>query len=361
VAVAALALCGAPARAMEIVVPAYFYPSAGSPWTALTAAADDVEITAIMNPGNGPGANVDINYKNAVNALRAAGGRVIGYVYTSYGSRPLAQVTADVDKYAAMYSVDGIFVDEMANSGPAERLNYYKSIYEHVKAINPDWEVMGNPGTTTIEQYLTWPAADRLMVFENVGANYPAYVPSAWNSNYDRSRFVHLVHTQPTSAAMEANIASSVARNAGGVYVTNDVLGNPWDTLPTYWQAEVDAVAAANEAFASSDFTEDGQVDGGDLGAWERGYGRAAPSVWRRDGDADGNNVVDGEDFLRWQRDLPSPPGGGSALSGVAVAEPGSSGLALAATIVLQLSRVGRRAFHGSPSTLMSNRSTRSC
>lgn len=61
-------------QALEIVVPAYFYPSPNSPWEPMTAAADDVPITAIMNPGNGPGAFRDNNYVNAVDAFRAAEG-----------------------------------------------------------------------------------------------------------------------------------------------------------------------------------------------------------------------------------------------------------------------------------------------
>jgi hypothetical protein len=167
---------------LDIVVPAYFYPSANSPWVDMTAVADDVAITAIMNPSSGPGAAKDNNYVAAVNAFRAAGGRVIGYVHTSYGARPLATVTADIDRYAEWYDIDGIFVDEMANVGPAERLNYYKAIYDHAKGIDGQWEVMGNPGTHTIEQYLTWPTADRLVVFENASSAYPAYSPSAWNA-----------------------------------------------------------------------------------------------------------------------------------------------------------------------------------
>jgi hypothetical protein len=234
-------------------------------------------------------------------------------VYSSYGARPLGQVTTDIDKFAAWYAIDGIFVDEMWNSGPAEKLNYYKAIYDHVKSIDADWEVMGNPGTTTIEQYLTWPAADRLMVFENVGSQYAGHAPSAWNANYDRSRLVNLVHTEASSANMETFMQLAVDRNVGGVYITNDVLNNPWDTLPSYWQAEVAAVAQLTASLPSSDFNEDSRVDGDDLQHWRDGFGSASPSVWRRDGDADGDNDVDGEDLLRWQRavgqTMEAPPG----------------------------------------------------
>jgi hypothetical protein len=325
-------------RSFEIVVPAYFYPGTGSPWTAMTNAADEVDITAIMNPGNGPGNASDSNYVSAVNAFRAAGGRVIGYVYSGYGARAAAQVKADIDKYAAWYAIDGIFVDEMSTTGPAEKLNYYKSIYDHAKSIDPDWEVMGNPGTTTMEAYATWPTADRLMVFENVGSAYGGHTPSAWNANYDREKFVHLVHTEASGANMAEFIALAAERNVGGIYVTNDVMANPWDTLPSYWQAEVDAVAALHDTFAASDFNEDGDVDGADLARWEGGFGDASVRLWHHDGDATGDGVVDGADFLLWQQQL-----GASAVgSGQAVPEPASLAIAAIAALVVRLSRFAR-------------------
>ncbi|QDT71383.1 spherulation-specific family 4 protein [Lacipirellula limnantheis] len=298
--VAVMLVCTAmqAASALEIIVPAYFYPSPGSPWGAMTAAADEAPITAIMNPGNGPGNVKDQNYVNAVNAFRAAGGRVIGYVYSSYGARPLAQVTADVDKYKTWYGIDGIFVDEMANTGPAERLNYYKSIYDHVKQVDPQWEVMGNPGTNTIEQYATWPTADRFMVFENVGSAYPGHAPSAWNAKYDSEKFVNLVHTEASAANMVDFLNLAVSRNVGGIYVTDDVMNNPWDTLPSYWQQEVDAVAQINAQLSAGDFNGDGVVDLADLDdptlGWKARFG----------------SDLGGGDFLDWQRRYTGPAGG---------------------------------------------------
>jgi hypothetical protein len=258
-------------------VPAYFYPSSGSDWNDLNAAAGKVPITAIMNPFNGPGNSLDANYVSAVNSLRAAGGRVIGYVHTSYTARPIDQVINDINRYKTWYNVDGIFVDEMANTGPAERLNYYRDIYNHVKSIDPNWQVMGNPGTTTLEQYLTWPTADRLMVFENVGATYPGYVPSSWNFNYDRSKFVHLVHTESSSADALSHLNLAMQRNAGGIYITDDILPNPWNRLPNYWNSLVDAVAAIN-----ADYNGNGVVDAADFVVWRKADGpQAGYDSWR--------------------------------------------------------------------------------
>ena len=40
----------------------------------------------------------------------------------------------------------------------------------------------------------------------------------------------------------------AVSRNAGQVYITDDVMNNPWDTLPSYWDAEVDRIEQINNS-----------------------------------------------------------------------------------------------------------------
>jgi len=205
-------------------------------------------VTAIMNPASGPGNSQDSNYVSAVNDLRTAGGKVIAYVRTNYTAEPAATVKANIDKYVNWYNIDGIFFDEMSNTGTQNNLDYYQDIYDYAKAINPAWEVMGNPGTNTSESYLTRPAADSLLVFESQGSNYPGDATDGWNFNYDPAQIGHLVHSTATEAEMLNYLDLAVARNAGQVYITNDVLNNPWDTLPSYWDAQVDRIEQINDA-----------------------------------------------------------------------------------------------------------------
>jgi hypothetical protein len=64
----------------QLLVPAYFYSHPS--WDELKAALEHVKITAIMNPASaGTAANSD--YSAAVDAFRAAGGVVLGYVHSS--------------------------------------------------------------------------------------------------------------------------------------------------------------------------------------------------------------------------------------------------------------------------------------
>ncbi|WP_323120531.1 spherulation-specific family 4 protein [Burkholderia alba] len=94
---AALCACGI-ARAADLVVPAYCYPSGAGATASRTFAANapSVRLTAILNPDSGPGSAADPAYTAAVAALRAAGGKVIAYVHTSYGQRPLSAVTRGI-------------------------------------------------------------------------------------------------------------------------------------------------------------------------------------------------------------------------------------------------------------------------
>src|SRR6266478_3074055 len=121
----ALGVCAAP---MGIIVPAYFYP--GSLWSSMDWAARRVPLVAILNPNSGPGATQDPLYVAAVNSLRAAGGKVIGYVSTSYTTRVTNAVKTDIDLYFSFYAVDGIFLDELTNDSDTNHLNYYVGLYQ---------------------------------------------------------------------------------------------------------------------------------------------------------------------------------------------------------------------------------------
>ena len=258
---------------------------------------------------------------------------MIGYVYSSYGARAQQQVIADIDKYDNWYNVEGIFVDEMANTGPASRLDYYRNIYDHVKSIDPNWSVMGNPGTATIESYLTWPTADRLMVFENIGSAYSGYTPSSWNFNYDPSKFVHLVHTEPSSAQMLTDLSLVMQKHAGAIYVTDDVLNNPWDTVPTYWNSLVDAVANIN-----ADYNSDGVVDMGDYVVWREANGQSGAGLVA---DGNGDHVVDAADYTFWRQHFGAiaiVAGSGSVIS-AGVPEPAGAVIAAIAAITLAFGR----------------------
>lgn len=238
------------AAGLSLMVPAYFYPSTGSDWNRLAAAAARVPLVAIMNPNSGPGsASADPRYLQAIRSVHTAGGRVTGYVYTQYGRRPLADVKADLQRYHELYPLDGFFLDEMANDGGTATVNYYAELKDFITRLKPGYHVTGNPGTQTAEVYLSRSTVDTVVTFEE-GTGYPGYSPAAWNRKYPAHQFCHLLHSITNTGAFTNALTLAQRRNAGFLFVTDDLMPNPWDRLPTYWEAQVNLVEAANRTAA---------------------------------------------------------------------------------------------------------------
>lgn len=246
---------------MGVLVPAYFYPSASSDWNTLTASAaahPSVAITAIMNPNNGIFSSADANFTRATTQFVDAGGTVLGYVYTRYGkgSRSLADIKANIDKYLQFYGrerIGGIFLDEMASD--TSKLDFYREIYRYIKGIDPSLRVVGNPGLIPTAGYAG--VADTLVSFEGTAADYQKFDPrtqNAWLYTYTNRTQAMLTHNTATCGAMQGAVqaAASARNNTGWVYATEREfnyatgVGNPWAALPTYWDALVQTVDAVN-------------------------------------------------------------------------------------------------------------------
>ncbi len=247
---AALALTAAApfASAVEIVVPAYFYPSwmpELNEWHQLTwAAQQGANVTAIMNPSNGPGLSSNSDYVASINEFRAAGGKVIGYVYTCYGvnhctpevppTRSTSEVLADAEKYASWYHVDGVFLDEMATQPGA--LPFYQTVSAGLKSSHPGWEIVGNPGVTPTAGYNG--LANTLMSFEG---SYSDFVGGSFLSGLTNAASTGaIVHSVATVAQMQQVMGLARQYGLGAIYVTDGTMasGNPYLHLPSYWQAE---------------------------------------------------------------------------------------------------------------------------
>jgi hypothetical protein len=248
----------AQAGALGTIVPSYFYPGTGGPggsgdgWAAMTTAASQIPLTAILNPNSGPGSSVDSNYVNALTNLEVAGGTAIAYIYTGYGSVPLATVESQVDTYISQYGplINGFFVDTMSNL-PAE-LSYYESLYAYIKGLNSTYEVVGNAGTATLESYVTSHTADVFVTYENddLAHPYASSPPPSWVYGYPAGDFASVIYDQPSVAGMQADVNTALTYNVGHVYVTDESLNPPtgylYDRLPSYWDQEVAAIKAAD-------------------------------------------------------------------------------------------------------------------
>ena len=86
-----------------------------------------------------------------------------------------------------------------------------------------------------------------------------------------------------------------------------------------------------------ADFVDDGVINAQDFNAWKGGYGQ--PAQTQATGDANGDTVVDGRDFLIWQEEFGATENNALA-AGAAIPEPGAAALA-AIAIVMAAARRG--------------------
>lgn len=228
----------APTTPLKIMVPAYFYPGGAGlqAWNKLIAAASKVSLVAIANPASGPGNAVDPNYTNVLQQAIAANVKVIGYVSTSYAQRNLTAIQTDIDRWYQFYpQIQGIFLDEQASD--ANHVAKYVTYRDYIRGKSATAFIVTNPGTPCNEGYLSQNVSDVVCIIER-GKSLATYQAPAWTSNYSADRFYGLAY-KLNERDMKSSLTAARQKHLGYVYITDDKLPNPWDTLPAYWDAEV--------------------------------------------------------------------------------------------------------------------------
>lgn len=226
----------------KLLVPAYFYPDGDGlkHWQNLINAAGKAHVVAIANPASGPGKTVDPAYTSVIKSAQAGKVTVIGYVSTNYAKRTAAEIKRDIDDWIKFYrTVQGIFFDEQTSD--AALSDFYLDLTTYArKKINRAFTVT-NPGTECSEEYFSKRVADTICIVEK-GEGLEKYTPPVWATKYSASRFYGLGYGVSKPAGMQTSLKAAPQKHLGYVFVTDDKLPNPWDTLPPYWEAEVNLI-----------------------------------------------------------------------------------------------------------------------
>lgn len=240
-------------RAQErtgVIVPMYVYPAnvhANPHFQRLIETKrryETVPFWVIVNPASGPGERTNDNYVKAIDRLRGAGCVVLGYVSTSYGKRPAAEVKADLDRWLKMYPrIQGTFFDEMRYDDTAAGAAHQASLnqYAHDAGL---WPTVGNPGADTPGRYFAAGAADVILIHEGDAWPKEERLKGDYYGGYsDYPPFTRgiLLHSQPKLDLAALQTARKYVR---WVYVTeapyraNDPqAANPWDRLSKHLEA----------------------------------------------------------------------------------------------------------------------------
>ena len=207
------------------------YTAPGDPsWNtviAAKAAHPKVGVIAVVNPASGPGAAVDPGYASGIARLTAAGIKVVGYVATGYAVRNAPVVKADIDRWKAFYpgQITGIFFDEQSNR--AGDVPYYRDLSQYAKAQGMSFTI-GNPGTDSAPEYVG--ALDTMLIYESSGLPSVAQL-GGWHASHAPSNFGVIPHT----ASFDATFVRNARQYVRYIYVQNDTLPNPWDSVPGYF------------------------------------------------------------------------------------------------------------------------------
>ena len=235
-----------------LLVPLYSWPvkyingqrMLSDSWQALynTASANpNLRIMMILNPDNGnfglgsglltqeqmalAQANPDILW--ATQKMQSAGIVTTGYVYTNYAARDPEICKQRIDLYKRLYGTTGIHFDQMSNVAGNE--GYYSNLNAHVKSTGMTF-TMGNPGTSIPESYVG--TVDTIIVYENKGLpTISTLKDRTFNGKYDKNNFGAIPHSV---ARYDVTWVAQAREVVGYVYVTNDKMPNPWDTLSKY-------------------------------------------------------------------------------------------------------------------------------
>jgi len=215
------------------IVPLYSYPSAAA-WNAIVQAKQAhaaVNVVAIVNPNSGPGTSVDGTFTAGIAKLVAAGIVPIGYVSTNYTKRGQAAVKADTDAWRASYpAVQGIFFDEQSITPGDEA--FYSAVADYAKTKGFVLTV-GNPGTGVPNSFLD--TVDVMLSYESAGTPTLASLQK-YAAHRDQFGII------PYATTFDAAYVKAAAKSVRYVYLTDDALPNPWDALPSYFDALLGAL-----------------------------------------------------------------------------------------------------------------------
>ena len=225
---------------------ALYMPPTGTGWAewqkiiGAKRAHPSVPVVVTINPSSGAGSYRDSNFAWGIAQLREAGIIVLGYVYDSYGVRPLDQIKSEASNYLDWYRVDGLFIDEFTNKAGYEW--HYGQITSYAKSIGLKM-TMGNPGTDVPQSYIG--AVDVLNITEGRG-----YMPlswlqfcvlcsdsEGWHYQYDKRNFSYIRYAAST---LDADFVQQSAEWAGLVSVTDGVDPGRFFNVPPYFAATMD-------------------------------------------------------------------------------------------------------------------------
>ena len=253
-------------RELNILLPAYIYPSDSAPYATMWAKilADAAiakkagfKLVVIVNPSSGVFTTVDPQYTKIIDKLDAAGAMVVGYVYSNWGKRPLGEITTNIAAYRSLYpKVRGIFVDE-AQMDTAHYAYYSALRRAAIQKFGSTALVVGNAPGSQLAEARYREAFDVTVAYEDVGGHLAGFVQQPMVQYAAPRDIAYIVNAAgqisatsqlERACAVVKSVRYSVAatRNGGWWFLTTDSGANAYDTLGSEHGAFMQATCWAN-------------------------------------------------------------------------------------------------------------------
>jgi hypothetical protein len=243
---------GAENTNVGIILPMYIYPS--NIYTNddynnvinLKKKYHDVPLYTILNPSNGAGSVVDGNYTAGIQRLNGAGALTCGYVSTNYTAVSLADAKAEVDNWLNLYpDIQAIFLDEMDNTDSQATRDYYKDLKEYVRLKDLKFTI-ANAGALVPYSFYTNEVADMIVMYENTGYPTEATLKGDFDGGHADTNY-GLRASLSYNVAFDKDELLMIKKYVGAVYLTDDNVPNPWDSLPSYLEDLFKGLQAVQE------------------------------------------------------------------------------------------------------------------
>jgi hypothetical protein len=230
------AAAASPTPGTGLIIPLYSPP--GSTWYSVIQAKTAypyVPMVVIIDISNGPGASANSNYASWIGKLQSAGILVVGYVYTEFGARSIASAESDMSSYQKWYHLNGIFFDQMSAQESADY--YYSQLESYANSLGLPFTI-GNAGMAVPSSevglfHLT-------IIYEGAGTPNSNFL-SLETSGHNRNDFAMI--------AYDSQFSSSYIQDASGyvgyLYLTNDGMPDPYDTIPSYFTSVVSELSTS--------------------------------------------------------------------------------------------------------------------
>ncbi|SFT55425.1 Spherulation-specific family 4 [Geodermatophilus amargosae] len=247
-------------------------------WARIAEAGSAVRVVVVEGSVRGlrPDWTTYGQWTAALDACRAAGQQLYGYVPVTNGTRPLAEVAAEVTQWQANLGsrLTGIYLDEGPVSCSPAVAASYRGYAQHIRSLGlrvyplaPQWPDDATDAAGVSDPWMRQLDPDFLQLWEEGVDAYlnrygaldfcdtqnllppPAWWTALWGWQPGvrvfghSARRVHTINDCPDAPTMRQVIALAIQRSARTVWVTrarqDPVLGSVYDELPPYWDEMV--------------------------------------------------------------------------------------------------------------------------